>query len=201
MELRQSGLCRVISLRGEMSAANHALAWDNLPVQTDAKAQAAVAPATSLPSMPASTPVPSLRVMPLLRAPQPRRFVRVPTHAVGVHLEQRECPRASLRLPLKLRSVNGLLEDYPVTLVTRDISSSGVFFLCPKSLTIDTEVELDIVLVSRPLGYGNVVVSSKAHVKRVEPANMPGWFGIAASFDDFAFDRDDNIPGRFSAAD
>jgi len=37
----------------------------------------------------------------------------------------------------------------------------------------------------------------KAHVKRVEPANMPGWFGIAVSFDDFAFDRDDNIPGRF----
>jgi hypothetical protein len=28
---------------------------------------------------------------------------------------------------------------------------------------------------------------------------MPGWFGIAASFDDFAFDRDDHVPGRFSA--
>jgi hypothetical protein len=27
---------------------------------------------------------------------------------------------------------------------------------------------------------------------------MPGWFGIAASFEDFAFDRDDNIPMRFS---
>jgi hypothetical protein len=184
-----------------MSAINHALAWDILPVQTDVKAQAAVAPATSLPAMPAAKPVPALRVMPLLRAPQPRRFVRVPTHAVGVHLEQRECPRASLRLPLKLRSVNGLLEVYPITLVTRDISSSGVFFLCPKSLAIDTEIELDIVLVSRPLGYGNVVVSSRAHVRRVEPANMPGWFGIAVSFDDFAFDRDDNIPGRFSAVE
>jgi hypothetical protein len=92
-----------------------------------------------------------------------------------------------------------MLEEFPVTLVTRDISSSGVFFLCPKSLATETEIELDIVLVSRPLGYGNVVVSSKARVKRVEPANMPGWFGIAASFDDFAFDRDDHIPGRFSA--
>jgi hypothetical protein len=28
---------------------------------------------------------------------------------------------------------------------------------------------------------------------------MPGWFGIGASFEDFAFDRDDNIPMRFSA--
>lgn len=186
-----------------MSAANHALAWDNFTAQPDVQAQASAAPATtqSLPVMPGASTVPSLRVMPLLREPQPRRFVRVPTHAVGVHLEQRECPRASLRLPLKLRSVGGVLEDYPVTLVTRDISSSGVFFLCPKTLALETEIELDIVLVSRPLGYGNVVVSSKAHVKRVEPANMPGWFGIAVSFDDFAFDRDDNIPGRFSLVD
>jgi hypothetical protein len=96
---------------------------------------------------------------------------------------------------LKLRSVGGVLEEYPVTLVTRDISSSGVFFLCPKPLAPDTEIELDIVLVSRPLGYGNVVVSSKARVRRAEAANMPGWHGIAASFDDFAFDRDDQIPG------
>jgi len=92
-----------------------------------------------------------------------------------------------------------LVEEFPISLVTRDISSSGVFFLCPKSLGAGTSIELEIVLVSRPLGYGNVVVSSKAHVCRVEQANMPGWFGIAASFDDFAFDRDDNIPMRFSA--
>jgi PilZ domain-containing protein len=187
-----------------MSAVNHALAWDNFSAQTEVQAQASnSAPATapSLPAMPTASPVPALRVMPLLRGPQPRRFVRVPTHAVGVHLEQRECPRASLRLPLKLRSVGGVLEEYPVTLVTRDISSSGVFFLCPKPLALESDIELDIVLVSRPLGYGNVVVSSKAHVKRVEPANMPGWFGIAVSFDDFAFDRDDNVPGRFSLVD
>jgi hypothetical protein len=92
-------------------------------------------------------------------------------------------------------------EEYPVTLVTRDISSSGLFFLCPKPLAVGTEIELDIVLVSRPLGYGNVVVSSRARVRRMESANMPGWYGIAASFDDLAFDRDDHIPGLLSTAD
>jgi len=184
-----------------MSASNHALAWDNFPARQEGAAQAAApgVSAAAAAEAAAAPKAPALRVMPLLRAPQPRRFVRVPTHAVGVHLEQRECPRASLRLPLKLRSVSGVLEEFPVTLVTRDISSSGVFFLCPKSLAVNTEIELDIVLVSRPLGYGNVVVSSKARIRRVEPANMPGWFGIAASFDDFAFDRDDHIPGRFFA--
>jgi hypothetical protein len=179
-----------------MSASN-ALAWDELPILPEPHALFNAGPA--LPEKPIAPRVPALRVMPLLRSPQPRRFMRVPTHAVGVHLEHRECPRASLKLPLKLRSVSGLGEDYPVSLVTRDISSSGVYFLCPKSLVVGTSIKLDIVLVSRPLGYGNVVVSSKASVRRSEPANMPGWFGIAASFDDFAFDRDDNIPMRFSA--
>ena len=174
-----------------MGASNRALAWEDYSQQPEPTAKSA--PAPTLPEKPPT--VPALRVMPLLRSPQPKRFVRVPTHAVGVHLEQRERPRASLRLPLKLRSVSGVMEEFPVTLVTRDISSSGVFFLCPKSLAPGAEIEVDIVLVSRPLGYGNVVVSSKAHVRRIEAANMPGWYGIAASFDDFAFDRDDQIPG------
>jgi PilZ domain len=177
-----------------MSASNRALAWDNLPAQSKATAQAA-APAPAFPERKAKPPVPALRVMPLLRNPRPRGFVRVPTHVVGVYTEQRESPRASLRLPLKLRSVNGVMEEFPVTLVTRDISSSGVFFLCPKPLTTGNAILLDIVLVSRPLGYGNVVVSSRARVCRTEAANMPGWYGIAAKFDDFAFDRDDRIPG------
>jgi PilZ domain len=178
-----------------MTASNRAIAWDNLTIFPETAAKAAQAPVFPE-KPPVVPPTPKLRVMPLLKDPQPKGFVRVPTHAVGVHLEQRERPRASLRLPLKLRSVAGIKEEFPVTLVTRDISSSGVFFLCPKLLAPGTEIELDIVLVSRPLGYGNVVVSSRAKVKRTESANMPGWHGIAASFDDFAFDRDDQIPAR-----
>jgi hypothetical protein len=140
--------------------------------------------------------VPSLRVMPLQPVNPMRRFARVPTHAVGVFPEQREYPRASLRLPLRLRGVNGRAEDFPITLVTRDISSSGVFFLCPRKLALETPIELEVVLVSRPMGRGNVVIVSHAQVTRVEPAATPGWFGIAASFEDLEFDRDDNIPAR-----
>jgi hypothetical protein len=36
-----------------------------------------------------------------------------------------------------------------------------------------------------------------AHVRRAEAAAMPGWYGIAAVFDDVQFDRDDRIPSRF----
>ncbi len=141
--------------------------------------------------------VPALRVTPLLTPGQPRRFVRVPTHAVGVNREQREYPRASLKLPLRLRRVGSRAEDFPVTLVTRDISSTGVFFLCPKEIVVGAQIELEIVLVSRPMGHGSVVIVTAARVQRIEPAAMPGWYGVAAAFDDVQFDRDDGVPSRF----
>ena len=141
--------------------------------------------------------VPALRVTPLLVPGQSRRFVRVPTHAVGFNREQREYPRASLRLPLRLRGVDCRPEDFPVTLVTRDISSTGVFFLCPKEIAAGALIELEIVLVSRPMGHGSVMIVTTARVQRIEPAAMPGWYGVAASFDDVHFDRDDGMPSRF----
>ena len=128
---------------------------------------------------------------------QPRRFTRVPTHAVGVHPEHREYPRATLKLPLRLRSINNTPEEFPVTLVTRDISSTGVYFLCPRPLPVGASIEIDVVLVSKPMGHGSVVLATRAHVQRHEPASMPGWYGIAASFDDVQFDRDDRVPSRF----
>jgi hypothetical protein len=181
-----------------MSAHNHALRREPEKIQAAAHGPVAVPSlASAVAASSAVVPrVPALRVMPLQPVNSMRRFARVPTHAVGVFPEQREYPRASLRLPLRLRGVNGRNEDFPITLVTRDISSSGVFFLCPRKIGLDTEVELEVVLVSRPMGRGNVVIVSKARVTRVEPAAMPGWFGIAASFDDLEFGRDDNIPSH-----
>ena len=106
-----------------------------------------LARSTKAPSKhPGSAPIgPALFCKPLLRSELPRRFVRVPTHAVGVHPEHREYPRASLQLPLKLHSVNGIVEDFPITLVTRDISSTGVYFLCPKPLPMDAPIELHVM--------------------------------------------------------
>jgi len=153
--------------------------------------------ANSLPAVaPAPVRTPALKIVPL-RSPSAisiRRFARVPTHAVGVFHEQREYPRASLHLPLRLRSVENVAERYPISLVTRDISSTGVFFLSPKRIELNSTIELEIILVSRPLGRGNVVAVTVAKVRRVESANMPGWYGIAASFDDLKFDRDDGVP-------
>jgi PilZ domain len=155
------------------------------------------APSTKPAELPSAASGPTLCCKPLLRAELPRRFIRVPTYAVGVHPEHREYPRATLNLPLQLSSVAGVPETFPITLVTRDISSTGVYFLCPRELPANAAIELQIVLVSRPMGQGNVVMVSLARVRRVQPAATPGWFGIAASFDDVQFDRDDCVPSRF----
>lgn len=177
-----------------MNASKRVAPLESWPAEPSVEVRAGAAVPHVLSELPRT---PALRLKPLLVPAQPRRFARVPTHAVGVFPEHREYPRATLNLPLRLSSVDGARENSPITLVTRDISSTGVYFLCPKQLAAGTAIELEIVLVSRPMGLGNVVVVTKAHVRRVEAAAMPGWYGVAASYDDVQFDRDDGLPTRF----
>jgi PilZ domain len=125
--------------------------------------------------------------------PGPRRFARVPTHAIGVASDRRSAPRASLSLPLRLLRIGGVAEPNPVTLVTRDISASGIYFLAPRDIQPGTAVELEVVLVERPLGLGNVQMATSAHIVRCEETDMPGWRGYGARFDDFSLQRDDGI--------
>ena len=178
-----------------MSAKNRARPLWPLPEDIAAKARPVLAAAPQM--LPKPAVVSPLGLAALCSDTQPRRFARVPTHAVGVLPEHREYPRASLQLPLRLRSVNNIPEEFPITLVTRDVSSTGVYFLCPRPLAIGASLEIDIVLVSKPMGYGSVFLASRAHVQRCETAAMPGWYGIATSFDDVQFDRDDRVPARF----
>jgi hypothetical protein len=169
------------------------------PEETAANSRQALAAAPQIvPAPPGNrTSLGPLRLPAFSAERQPRRFARVPTHAVGVHPEHRIYPRATLKLPLRLRSVDHVTEEFPVTLVTRDISSTGVCFLCPRPLSAGSVLELEIVLVSKPMGHGNVVLATRAHVQRCDSAATPGWHGIAASFDDVQFDRDDRVPSRF----
>ena len=113
--------------------------------------------------------------------PGPQRFARVPTHAIGVARERRNNPRASLSLPLRLTRVGEHLEPIPVTLVTRNISSSGVYFLAPRDFEPGTAIELEVALIERPLGQGSVQMCTAAHIVRAEEVDMPGWRGYAAT--------------------
>jgi hypothetical protein len=98
---------------------------------------------------------------------------------------------------MRLTRVGEAMEPIPVTLVTRNISSSGVYFLAPREISPGTAIELEVALVDRPLGYGRVQMCTAAHIVRTEDTEMPGWKGYAASFDDFAIERDDSLPPRY----
>jgi hypothetical protein len=98
---------------------------------------------------------------------------------------------------MRLTRVGDTTEPIPVTLVTRNISSSGVYFLAPREIEPGTAIELEVALVDRPLGYGRVQMCTAAHIVRSEDTEMPGWKGYAASFDDFALERDDSLPQRY----
>ncbi|MGH7838666.1 MAG: PilZ domain-containing protein [Candidatus Binataceae bacterium] len=112
--------------------------------------------------------------------------------------ERRGNPRASLSLPLRLTRVGDAAEPIPVTLVTRNISSSGIYFLAPRVFEPGMAIELEVALVERPLGMGRVQMCTAAHIVRAEDVDVPGWYGYAASFDDFALRRDDILPLRYT---
>jgi hypothetical protein len=141
----------------------------------------------------------TIRIVSSNGKPGPHKFSRVPTYTVGVAHERRFNPRAALPLPLRLIRVNNVPEPYPVTLVTRDISSSGIFFLAPREFEQGQSIELEVALIERPQGQGCVQMFTAAHIVRHEKLDMPGWHGYAATFDDFAIRRDDVVPLRYRA--
>jgi PilZ domain len=156
--------------------------------------QAAVSPLRST-----GTEGRTVSVLAQAQKPGTRRFARVPTHAIGVAQERRRNPRAALSLPIRLIRVGDRPEPVPVTLVTRNISSSGIYFLAPRNFEPGTAIELEVALIERPLGQGSVQMCTAVHIVRAEDAEMPGWRGYAASFDDFALRRDDVLPRRYQS--
>jgi len=130
------------------------------------------------------------------RAHHPKGIARVPTHTVGRARERRRYARARLTLPIVLQRVAGQRGSFERTLHTRDISSSGVFFMSPQEIGPGTPIEIEVLLVNRPLGRGAVRMCAEAHVVRSEPAEEDGWFGLAVTFDDISYRRDDAVSSR-----
>jgi hypothetical protein len=128
----------------------------------------------------------------------PQGMARVPSHAVPVPNERRSYPRARLRLPLKVVRIAGRRESEPQVLYTSNISSSGLYARCPLELTPGTPVDLEVELVRRMAGRGNVRMLTQAHVVRLERDAKNGWHSVAFTFDDISFQRDDLLPPQFT---
>jgi len=131
---------------------------------------------------------------------RPRGIRRVPTHTVAVPNERRIYARAKMRLGLRLTRIAGQRPERHMHLRTQNISSSGVYFLCPLPIEMGTPIELEVALVERPDRRGSVRMVTEAHVVRVDSVRISGMHGLAASFDDITFHRDDPVPQRYHPA-
>lgn len=118
----------------------------------------------------------------------------VRTFEFEVAENRRNYPRLPLQFPLRIRRVAGQARPVADSLVTQDISSTGVYFLAPMHLEQGAPVELEIGLTDRPRGRERVRMRARARVVRVHSAPQPGWHGVAVTFDEIAFDRDDPEP-------
>jgi len=128
---------------------------------------------------------------------KPKGIARVPTHAVRPPEERRAYARAKLSLPLRVKRIAGQRDLLGEPLRTANISSSGVFFLCPQRIAPGTPLEMEVFLVDRPFGRGNVKMKTEAHIVRAETSSRPGWHAMAATFDDITFLREEPLPSRF----
>jgi c-di-GMP-binding flagellar brake protein YcgR len=124
---------------------------------------------------------------------QPRGIHRVPTHTVGRASERRAFARARLSLPLRLERVAGQRHTEHYSLQTANISSSGLLFLAPLRIEAGTPIELEVRLIGQPVARATVHMSATAHVVRTEAAEKPGWYGVAAAFDDISYRREESL--------
>ncbi len=137
-----------------------------------------------------------LEAPPWVERARPRGIRRVPTHTVQVPNERRTYARAKMRLGLHLTRIAGRHPEKQLQLHTQNISSSGVYFLCPVALEPGTPINLEIGLVERRYLRGSVRMMTEAHIVRVDRARIDGMHGLAAMFDDISFHRDDPVPQR-----
>jgi hypothetical protein len=112
---------------------------------------------------------------------------------VGRPNERRAYARARLSLPLQIERVGGQRHKQTYPLRTTDISSSGLFFLSPIRMEAGTPIELEVKLIGEPVARATVHMSAIAHVVRAEAAEKPGWYGVAAAFDDIRYRRDEHL--------
>jgi hypothetical protein len=65
--------------------------------------------------------------------------------------------------------------------------------VAPLRIEAGTPIELVVKLITQPAARAAVHMSATAHVVRTQPAEKPGWYGVAAAFDDISYQRDERL--------
>ena len=98
--------------------------------------------------------------------------------------ERRRHPRFTALLPLRLKIVGGIVEPNPALLVTQNLSKTGLCFPSPKRIEPGQSIEVEVTFLGAGLGGNNISVSSAGYIVRTESIKTPGWYRLAAAFDE-----------------
>jgi hypothetical protein len=98
--------------------------------------------------------------------------------------ERRRHPRFTAWLPLRLKAVGGIVEPNPAPLVTQNLSKTGLCFPSPKRIEPGQSIEVEVTLPGAGLGGNDTSISSTGYIVRAESTKEPGWYGLAAAFDE-----------------
>lgn len=97
------------------------------------------------------------------------------------------------RLPLPVVVKRLLLHEAPSELhaMTRDVSTSGVYFTSDQRLSVGIKLDLALTLPPEVAQGSEVVIDAQARVMRVDeqPTDLLNHFGIAAVIDRFNVSR------------
>ena len=98
--------------------------------------------------------------------------------------ERRRHPRFITWLPIRLTAVAGKIEPAPETLLTQNISKAGLCFPAPRRVEPGQAIEVEVTLAGFALDGKDIHISGAGFVVRIEPGNKPGWYKLAAAFDE-----------------
>jgi hypothetical protein len=69
-------------------------------------------------------------------------------------------------------------------LVTQNLSKTGLCFPSPQRIEPGRSIEVEVTFLGAGLDGSNISVSSTGRIVRAETAKTPGWFKLAAAFDE-----------------
>jgi hypothetical protein len=98
--------------------------------------------------------------------------------------ERRHHPRFTAWLPLRLKAVGGITEPNPAPLVTQNLSKAGLCFPSPQRIEPGQSIEVEVTLLGAGPGGNDICISSAGYIVRAESAKEPGWYSLAAAFEE-----------------
>ena len=99
-------------------------------------------------------------------------------------LERRRYPRFSVSLPLRLKRMKNQKEGDVETLLSEDISRSGLRFRTRERIALGESIEVEVTLAAHGPAGADILVIGKGLIVRSEKSHEAGWYQLAAAFAD-----------------